>query len=60
MFIRFSVGALLLEELVSSCGEEGINAIVEAAERRFMESQNKNDAGSTAWWRVRKNNSWFF
>ncbi|KAK4765273.1 hypothetical protein SAY86_026363 [Trapa natans] len=47
-------GALLLEELVSSCGEEGINAIIEAAERRFMESQQEKDSGTTVWWRMRE------
>lgn len=49
----FSAGALLLEELVNSCGEEGIDAIVESAERRCAESQQEKVAGSTVWWRVR-------
>ncbi|KAF9590930.1 hypothetical protein IFM89_000475 [Coptis chinensis] len=44
-------GALLLEELVNSCGE-GINAILEAAQRRFAESQLEKAAGSVFWWRI--------
>ncbi|PKI40398.1 hypothetical protein CRG98_039244 [Punica granatum] len=47
-------GALLLEELVSSCGEEGIIAIVEAAERRIAESQQEKGADSAVWWRMRE------
>ncbi|OVA12506.1 hypothetical protein BVC80_9011g12 [Macleaya cordata] len=46
-------GVLLLEEVVSSCGE-GIDAIVEAANKRFSESQQEKAAGSAVWWRKRE------
>lgn len=45
-------GALLLEEVITSCSKEGTDAIVEAAERRFAESQQQKAAGATGWWRV--------
>lgn len=45
-------GALLLEEVVSYCGREGIDAIIDAASKRFNESQQEKAAGSTVWWRV--------
>lgn len=45
-------GALLLEEVVSSCGLEGIEAIIDAAQKRFNESQQGKVAGSAVWWRV--------
>ncbi|XP_030449726.1 uncharacterized protein LOC115672097 isoform X1 [Syzygium oleosum] len=47
-------GALLLEEVVSSCGREGVDAIIEAAKRRFAESVHDKSAGSTDWWRMRE------
>lgn len=45
-------GALLLQEVVSYCGREGIDAIIDAASKRFTESQEEKAAGSTVWWRV--------
>lgn len=45
-------GALLLEEVVSCCGREGIDAIIDAASERFNESQREKAAGSSVWWRV--------
>ncbi|KAH9772089.1 Importin N-terminal domain-containing protein [Citrus sinensis] len=47
-------GALLLEEVVSYCGREGIDAIIDAASKRFNESQQEKAAGSTVWWRMRE------
>ncbi|XP_038707498.1 importin-9 [Tripterygium wilfordii] len=47
-------GALLLEEVVSSSGHEGVIAIVDAARERFVESQQQKTAGSTVWWRMRE------
>ncbi|RVW45481.1 Importin-9 [Vitis vinifera] len=47
-------GALLLEEVVSSCGLEGIEAIIDAAQKRFNESQQGKVAGSAVWWRIRE------
>lgn len=48
-------GALLLEEVVNSCGTEGICAIIDAAKRCFSESQREKDVGSAIWWRVSRN-----
>ena len=48
----FFVGVLLLEEMVNSCGGEGIVAIIDAAKQQFIESQSKKVAGNTSWWRV--------
>lgn len=45
-------GVLLLEEIISSCGEDGLCAMVDAARRRFMESQQQKADGSNFWWRV--------
>lgn len=45
-------GALLLEEVINSCGAEGIDAILESAEKRINESQQEKTAGSIVWWRV--------
>ncbi|CAI0552698.1 unnamed protein product, partial [Linum tenue] len=47
-------GALLLEEVINSCGVEGINAIVDATRERFNESQQEQVAGSSVWWRLRE------
>lgn len=47
-------GALLLEEVVSSCGRQGIDAIIGAATKRFSESQQQKAAGLSAWWRMRE------
>lgn len=47
-------GALLLEEVVSYCGREGIDAIIDAASERFNESQQEKAAGSSVWWRMRE------
>ncbi|CAL5421468.1 unnamed protein product [Camellia sinensis] len=47
-------GALLLEEVINSCGIEAIDAIIDAAKNRFAESQQAKVAGSAAWWRMRE------
>ncbi|KAA8529237.1 hypothetical protein F0562_033964 [Nyssa sinensis] len=47
-------GALLLEEVITSCGTEGINAIIDAVGKRFNESQQEKVAGSAVWWRIRE------
>ncbi|XP_041010366.1 importin-9 isoform X1 [Juglans microcarpa x Juglans regia] len=47
-------GSLLLEEIVNTCGGEGIDAIMDAAKKRFNESQQQKAAGSTVWWRIRE------
>ncbi|KAK3001681.1 hypothetical protein RJ639_021884 [Escallonia herrerae] len=44
--------ALLLEEVVSSCGMEGIHAIMDAVKKRHSESQKAKAAGSAGWWRI--------
>lgn len=48
----FLPGALLLEEIVGSCGMDGINAIIDAAKSRFSESKREKASGSPVWWRV--------
>ncbi|PON44541.1 Coatomer beta subunit [Parasponia andersonii] len=47
-------GALLLEEVATVAGMEGINAIIEAAKERFNESQREKAAGSLVWWRLKE------
>ncbi|KAB1206509.1 Importin-9 [Morella rubra] len=47
-------GALLLEEVANTWGGDGIDAIIEAAKKRFGESQLEKAAGSTVWWRMRE------
>ncbi|XVE91743.1 hypothetical protein REPUB_Repub01dG0037300 [Reevesia pubescens] len=47
-------GALLLEEVATSCGREGIDAIINAARKRFSESQQEKAGGSVGWWRIRE------
>ncbi|XVF43372.1 hypothetical protein PTKIN_Ptkin02bG0035000 [Pterospermum kingtungense] len=47
-------GALLLEEVATSCGREGIDAIINAARKRFSESQLEKAGGSVFWWRIRE------
>lgn len=48
----WTTGILFLEEVVNTFGGEGINAIVDAAGKRFQESLGEKAAGSPAWWRV--------
>ncbi|KVH96324.1 Armadillo-like helical [Cynara cardunculus var. scolymus] len=47
-------GSLLLEEIVISCGIEGVYAILNAAKQRFDESQQERIKGSADWWRIRE------
>ncbi|KAF6170577.1 hypothetical protein GIB67_000512, partial [Kingdonia uniflora] len=47
-------GSLLLEEVVGCGCEDGIVAIVEAAQKHFSESQQAKTAGSAGWWRIRE------
>ncbi|XP_077222247.1 ARM repeat superfamily protein isoform X1 [Tasmannia lanceolata] len=47
-------GILLLEEVVTAYGAEGVDAIIEAAQKRFNESCQAKIAGSTDWWRLRE------
>ena len=47
-----TTGILLLEEVLNTFGREGINAVIDAAGKRFHESQNEKIAGSSSWWRV--------
>ncbi|KAE8657393.1 importin-9-like isoform X2 [Hibiscus syriacus] len=50
-------GVLLLEEVATSCGEVGIDAIISAAGKRFSESQQEKAGGSVVWWRVPRRTS---
>ncbi|KAI5678745.1 hypothetical protein M9H77_09695 [Catharanthus roseus] len=47
-------GSLLMEEIITSFGAEGINAILDSAKRRFSESQQAKASGSSGWWRMRE------
>ncbi|XP_006348597.1 importin-9 isoform X2 [Solanum tuberosum] len=47
-------GALLLEEVISSCGTQGIHAIIDSAKTRFRESQQEKASGASSWWRMRE------
>ncbi|CAA0828812.1 ARM repeat superfamily protein [Striga hermonthica] len=47
-------GALLLEEVISTCGTEGINAVIDSVRSRISESQQAKDTGSPGWWRLRE------
>uniref|UniRef100_A0A803L7D5 Importin N-terminal domain-containing protein n=1 Tax=Chenopodium quinoa TaxID=63459 RepID=A0A803L7D5_CHEQI len=47
-------GVLLLEEIISSCGEDGLCALIDAARRRFIESQQQKADGFEFWWRIRE------
>ncbi|KAL5826158.1 hypothetical protein ACOSQ4_017955 [Xanthoceras sorbifolium] len=47
-------GALLLDEVASYCGKEGIDAIIDAASKWFNESQQQKAAGSAIWWKMRE------
>ncbi|XP_068637153.1 uncharacterized protein [Aristolochia californica] len=47
-------GALLLEEVITTYGTDGINVIIEAAKRRFNDSCQARAAGSTEWWRLQE------
>ncbi|KAB1999692.1 hypothetical protein ES319_D12G178600v1 [Gossypium barbadense] len=47
-------GALLLEEVATCCGGDGIDAIINAASKRFSESQQEKAAGSVVWWRMKE------
>ncbi|CAN4124710.1 unnamed protein product [Withania somnifera] len=47
-------GALLLEEVISSCGKEGIHAIIDSTKTRFRESQQEKASGASGWWRMRE------
>ncbi|KAL7132572.1 hypothetical protein ABFS83_12G083800 [Erythranthe nasuta] len=47
-------GALLLEEIITSCGMEGIDAVIDSVRRRIRESQQAKETGSPGWWRLRE------
>ncbi|KAL3824041.1 hypothetical protein ACJIZ3_020070 [Penstemon smallii] len=47
-------GALLLEEIITSCGTEGIDAVIDSVKRRISECQVEKNSGSPGWWRKRE------
>ncbi|KAG8475591.1 hypothetical protein CXB51_032476 [Gossypium anomalum] len=47
-------GALLLEEVATCCGGDGIDAIINAASKRFSQSQQEKADGSVVWWRMKE------
>ncbi|XP_073131458.1 uncharacterized protein [Henckelia pumila] len=48
------LGALLLEEIIASCGTEGLNAVIDSLKRRINESQQQKDTGTPGWWKLRE------
>ncbi|CAA0806877.1 ARM repeat superfamily protein, partial [Striga hermonthica] len=46
--------ALLLQEVISNCGTEGIKAVIESVELRRYESQQAKDTDSPDWWILRE------
>ncbi|KZV21648.1 protein CHROMATIN REMODELING 4 [Dorcoceras hygrometricum] len=47
-------GALLLEEITTSCGLEGLNAVIDSLQRQMSESQQQKDSGAAGWWKLRE------
>lgn len=47
-------GALLLEEIITSCGMDGVDAVIDSIKRRISESQHQKDNGVPGWWRLRE------
>ncbi|EOY01488.1 ARM repeat superfamily protein isoform 3 [Theobroma cacao] len=47
-------GSLLLEEVATCFGREGIDAILKAVRKQFSESQQEKAGGSVVWWRIRE------
>ncbi|KAJ4816684.1 Importin-9 [Rhynchospora pubera] len=44
-------GSLLLEEIINTYAQEGINSILEASQARFHESHEAKVAGHSDWWK---------
>ncbi|KZV22604.1 hypothetical protein F511_02621 [Dorcoceras hygrometricum] len=47
-------GALLLEEITTSCELEGLNAVIDSLQRQISESQQQKDNGAAGWWKLRE------
>ncbi|CAI9096342.1 OLC1v1032456C3 [Oldenlandia corymbosa var. corymbosa] len=47
-------GAFLIEEVITSFGTVGIDAVLDSARRRFNESQMEKLSGDASWWRIRE------
>lgn len=47
-------GALLLEEIITSCEMDGVDAVIDSIRRRISESQHQKDNGIPGWWRLRE------
>ena len=41
-----------MEEITNAYGGEGIDSVIEGAQKRFSESCHAKVAGSADWWRV--------
>lgn len=48
----FLTGALLLEEIITYCEMEGVDAVIDSIKGRISESQHQKDNGVPGWWRV--------
>ncbi|KAH6798651.1 ARM repeat superfamily protein [Perilla frutescens var. frutescens] len=47
-------GALLLEEIITSCGMDGVDAVIDSIRKRISESQHQKENGISGWWRLRE------
>ncbi|KAH6823159.1 ARM repeat superfamily protein [Perilla frutescens var. hirtella] len=47
-------GALLLEEIITSCGMDGVDAVIDSIRNRISESQHQKENGISGWWRLRE------
>ncbi|MQL84216.1 hypothetical protein Taro_016714 [Colocasia esculenta] len=47
-------GSLLLEEIINAYGREGIDSVIEAAQKHYNESCQAKLTGSSDWWRIRE------
>lgn len=51
-FSSIHKGILLLEEIINTYGQEGIDSILEASQARFHESCKAKVSGHSDWWKV--------
>ncbi|KAL8553257.1 hypothetical protein ACS0TY_001789 [Phlomoides rotata] len=50
----FSAGSLLLAKILSYCGMEGVDAVIDSIERQISESLQKKYNGAHVWWILRE------
>ncbi|KAL3654355.1 hypothetical protein CASFOL_004036 [Castilleja foliolosa] len=47
-------GATTPTEIISNCGMEGIDSVIDSVKRRISRSQQAKDTSSPSWWRLRE------